>query len=98
MKIRMDKILQEIVEQAYEESHLRRSSCFLYRDVVFAEVLADLESNGDRVPTYRHIRPRLAATSIQNDEYRARITYSVEARRHGYREYGQQALAEGAAS
>ena len=47
MKIRMDKILREIVEQAYEEAHLGRIGGFPDRDVVFAEALADLESQGD---------------------------------------------------
>jgi hypothetical protein len=47
MKIRMDKTLKEIVEQAYEEARLRRIGDFPNRDVVFAETLADLESDGD---------------------------------------------------
>jgi hypothetical protein len=47
MTIHMDKILQEIVEQAYEEARLRRIGDFPGRDLVFAEVLADLESEGD---------------------------------------------------
>jgi hypothetical protein len=47
MNIRMDKILREIVEQAYEEARLRRIGGFPDRDVVFGEVLADLESDGD---------------------------------------------------
>jgi hypothetical protein len=47
MKILMDKILREIVEQAYEEAHLGRIGGFPDRDVVFAEALADLESQGD---------------------------------------------------
>ena len=47
MKILMDKILWEIVEQTYEEARLRRIGGFPDRDVVFAEALADLESQGD---------------------------------------------------
>jgi len=47
MKIRMDKILQEIVKEAYEDARLRRIAGFPDRDVVFAEALADLESQGD---------------------------------------------------
>ena len=43
----MDKILREIVEQAYEETRLGRIGGFRDRDVVFAEALADLESQGD---------------------------------------------------
>jgi hypothetical protein len=47
MTIRMDKILQEIVEQAYEEAHLRRIGGFPDRNLVFSDILADLESFGD---------------------------------------------------
>ena len=47
MKIQMDKILQEIVEQAYEEARLRRIGDFPGRDLVFVEVLEALESDGD---------------------------------------------------
>jgi len=43
----MDKILREIVEQAYEEARLGRIGSFPDRDRVFAEVLAELESEGD---------------------------------------------------
>ena len=45
--MQMDKILEEIVEQAYEEAHLGRNSGFPDRNLVFSEILADLESNGD---------------------------------------------------
>jgi hypothetical protein len=47
MKILMDRTLKEIVEQAYEEARLRRIGEFPGRDLVFAETLADLESDGD---------------------------------------------------
>jgi hypothetical protein len=47
MKIWMDKILEEIVEQAYEEARLGRDRDFVDRDQVFAETLAELESDGD---------------------------------------------------
>ena len=47
MKFRMDKILLEIVEQAYEEAHLRRIGGFPDRDRVFSETLVELESDGD---------------------------------------------------
>ena len=46
MKPQMDKILREIVEQAYEETRLGRTGEFLDRDLVFAEILADLETDG----------------------------------------------------
>ena len=47
MTIRMDKILQQIVEQAYEEAHLGRIGSFPDRDLVFSDILADFESDGD---------------------------------------------------
>jgi hypothetical protein len=47
MTIQMDKILRDIVEEAYEEARLGRIGGFPDRDVVFAEALADLESQGD---------------------------------------------------
>ena len=59
MKIRMDKILQEIVEQAYEEARLGRIGGFPDRDVVFAEALADLESQGDAM-RYLNSKGRIA--------------------------------------
>jgi hypothetical protein len=46
-KILMDKTLREIVEQAYEEARLGRTGDFSDHDLVFAEVLAQLESDGD---------------------------------------------------
>ena len=50
MKILMHKILQEIADQAYYASHLRRNGVQTTRDRVFAEVLAELEANGDARP------------------------------------------------
>ena len=47
MNIRMDKILREIVEQAYEEARPRRIGDFPDRELVFSDILADLESSGD---------------------------------------------------
>ena len=47
MKILMDKILREIVEQANEEAHLRRIGGFQDRNLILAEILADLESDVD---------------------------------------------------
>jgi len=46
-KIQMDKIIRELVEEAWEWARLRRIGRFPDRDVVFAEALADLESQGD---------------------------------------------------
>jgi uncharacterized protein with PhoU and TrkA domain len=47
MKIRMDEILEEIADEAYEVARLRRNGVQPTRDRVFAEVLAELEANGD---------------------------------------------------
>jgi hypothetical protein len=47
MKFLMDKIIRELVEEAWEWAHLGRIGGFPDRDVVFAEALADLESDGD---------------------------------------------------
>ncbi len=47
MKIRMDKILREIADQAYYASRLGRNSVRPTRGVVLAEVLGDLEAAGD---------------------------------------------------
>jgi hypothetical protein len=46
MKILMYKLLLEIVEDAYEETHLGRTDDRVGRDVVFAKVLAELENSG----------------------------------------------------
>ena len=45
----MDKILQEATDQAYEAARRRRNSVRPTRDLVFAEMLADLESSGDAI-------------------------------------------------
>jgi hypothetical protein len=55
MKIQMDEILRDIVEEAYEEAHLRRIGGFPDRNLVFAELLADLESSGDAM---RHLNSK----------------------------------------
>ena len=47
MKFRMDKIIRELVEEGWEWACLGRIGGFPDRDVVFAEVLADLEFDGD---------------------------------------------------
>lgn len=46
MPILMDKILQEVVDQAYYASRLRRNGVKTTRDVL-AELLGDLEASGD---------------------------------------------------
>jgi len=45
----MDKILREIIEQAYEEARLGRDRDFVDKNRVFSEALAELESEGDAV-------------------------------------------------
>jgi hypothetical protein len=47
MNIRMDKIIRELVEEAWEWARLGRDREFVDRDAIFAEALADLESQGD---------------------------------------------------
>ena len=46
MKILMDKILRECVEQEYEEARLGRIGDFQDRDSIFAEILGEFEANG----------------------------------------------------
>jgi hypothetical protein len=65
MKIRMDKILQDIVDQEYETARLRRIGDFPGRDLVFAEVLADLESDGDAM-RYINSEGRIAWKATPN--------------------------------
>jgi len=43
----MDKILKEIVDQAYEEARLGRIGDFPDRDLVFSDILGNLESDGN---------------------------------------------------
>jgi hypothetical protein len=45
-KFRMDKIIRELVEEAWEWGHLGRDRDSGGRDQVFAETLIDLESQG----------------------------------------------------
>jgi hypothetical protein len=47
MTIPMDKILQEIVDQAYEVARLGRNGDSEERELIFAKVLAELEVAGD---------------------------------------------------
>ena len=43
----MDKIVRELVEEAWEWARLGRDRDFVDQDRVFSETLADLESSGD---------------------------------------------------
>jgi hypothetical protein len=47
MKFRMDKIIRELVEEAWESTRLGRSQDSVDRDQVFAEALCKLETQGD---------------------------------------------------
>jgi hypothetical protein len=49
MKIRMDKIIRELVEEAWEWARLGRDRDFVDKDRVFSEALIQLESQGDAV-------------------------------------------------
>ena len=55
----MDKIIRELVEEAWEWGHLGRDREFVDRDEVFAEILADLESSGDAM-RYLNSKGRIA--------------------------------------
>jgi len=46
-KTQMDKIVRELVEEAWEWARLGRSRQFGDKDRVFAEALFELESDGD---------------------------------------------------
>ena len=47
MPILMDKILREYADQAFETARLRRNGVHTARDLVSAEMLAELEAAGD---------------------------------------------------
>src|SRR5271165_1213422 len=47
MKFRMDKIIRELVEEAWEWGHLGRDREFVDKNRVFSEALIELESAGD---------------------------------------------------
>jgi hypothetical protein len=55
----MDKILRDLVVEAYEDGRLRRIGGFPDRERVFAEALADLESDGDAM-RYLNSKGRIA--------------------------------------
>jgi hypothetical protein len=46
MKFHMDKIIRELVEEAWEWGHLGRDREFLDQNRVFAEILSELDSDG----------------------------------------------------
>jgi hypothetical protein len=47
MKFRMDKIIRELVEEAWEWARIGRDRDPMDKSRVFSETLADLESSGD---------------------------------------------------
>jgi hypothetical protein len=47
MKFRMDKIVRELVEEAWEWARIGRDRDFMDRERVFAEALIELESEGN---------------------------------------------------
>jgi hypothetical protein len=47
MKIRMDKIVRELVEESWEWARIGRDRDFVDKDRVFSEALIQLESGGD---------------------------------------------------
>jgi hypothetical protein len=47
MKFLMDKIIRELVEEAWEWARLGRIGGFPDRNLVFSDILAELESDGD---------------------------------------------------
>jgi hypothetical protein len=47
MKFRMDKIVRELVEEAWDFARLGRSRDSVDRNRIFSETLAELESEGD---------------------------------------------------
>jgi hypothetical protein len=47
MEILMDEILQEVADRAYETARLRRNGVHTVRDLVSAEMLAELEAAGE---------------------------------------------------
>ena len=57
MKFRMDKIVRELVEEAWEWARLGRDRDSGGRDQVFAETLIDLESQGAAMRIPRCERP-----------------------------------------
>jgi hypothetical protein len=59
MKIHMDKIIRELVEEAWESTRLGRSRHFGDKDRVFSETLADLESQ-DNAMRYLDSKGRIA--------------------------------------
>ncbi len=65
MRILMDEILQEVADRAYEAAHLGRNGVHPTRDLVSAEMLAELEAAGDAM-RYANSRGRIAWKATPN--------------------------------
>ena len=65
MPILMDQILTEYADQAYEAVRLRRNGVQMTRDLVSAEMLAELEAAGDAM-RYANSRGRIAWKATPN--------------------------------
>jgi hypothetical protein len=65
MPILMDEILQEVADQAYETARLGRNGVHPTRDLVSAEMLAELEAAGDAM-RYANSRGRIAWKATPN--------------------------------
>jgi hypothetical protein len=59
MKFRMDKIVRELVEKMCEWTHLERDPDFVNRDRTFADVLIQMEIEGDAM-RFIDVRGRIA--------------------------------------
>ena len=59
MKFRMDKIVCELVEEAWEWARIGRDRDPMDKSCVFSETLADLESSGDAM-RYLNSKGRIA--------------------------------------
>jgi hypothetical protein len=65
MKFRLDKIVRELVEESWEWARIGRDRDFMDRSEVFAEALADLESDGDAM-RYLDSKGRIAWKATQH--------------------------------
>jgi len=61
----MDEILTECADQAYETARLRRNGVQATRDLVSAEILAELEATGDAM-RYVNSHGRIAWKATPN--------------------------------
>jgi hypothetical protein len=75
----MDKILQEVADQAFETARLRRNSVHMRCERAFAEMLAGLEAAGDAL-RYADCRGQIAWKATPNlREYLRDLELDAEA-------------------